>query len=163
MGFHAVALGVVIADHGMDLMSWLQLVAQELILDGKSIDFADNENISEVVAAAKRIKIVLHDDLKTYGHVCSVLEDDMNDDLLYEWMNNEPLLYAHGPIFVGQPHGCTTMIYLGCVGDDCGGEMKQTDISRRTIDQLFKWVDELKQSGRLDAANTLSMVANCCS
>lgn len=98
------------------------------------------------------------------------LRDDINCEYGREFeisayeLTGTTFTYANNPsIKIGKAHCCAYMIYLGCVGDDCGGENGPIDIHENTLNDLFEWKRKLIDEDRLLSTANLKLIKNCCS
>jgi hypothetical protein len=103
-----------------------------------------------------------------------------------EWMMDSyagQLMFKENVNFeIGEAHCCTNMVYLGCVGDDCRGELETLSFKFNEIQEFMKLIHRLIDEGRMlihnkfydpedydpedpDSKNEplLEMVPNCCS
>lgn len=137
MGFHAVAFGLIIS-HGFKKKKFLSLVAKE-------------HNIVDDI-----IQIKLRDDIICkYGKEFEI----RIDVLMYV-----EFTYVNNPhIKIGLAHICAFGIYLGCVGDDLGGEDDPLIIEDQTLNDLLAWKQQLVQQERLSENVRLRLVGSCCS
>ena len=171
MGFHAVALGVVINHHNISIEVFLKLIAKEIYINDilinhndikKTIDnYIDNENEDE--ENNNKIRIVLYDDIRYKGR--NEIKINIDEDLLFELCNYSKFTYSYDEsIKIGMPHICTYMLYLGCVGDDLGGG-KNCVIKPETITTLMNWINNtLIPLNRLpNKEYNIEMIGNCCS
>lgn len=171
MGFHAVALGFYFG-HATKHQLLLKLVAKQIFLikvdDSGKVESKEEMSFDRVEDyydyrfdypdyPEYSLEIHMHDDIFIPGKGRSVnvpYEDVRATDFWY--LNNDK-------IKIGDPHICATMIYVGCVGDDLGGEKGPIIIDEDTLEDLFAWKRKLVRDGRLPSDVKLQMVGNCCS
>lgn len=141
MGFHAVALGLHLG-HG-EIKALLKLVSREYSI------ITNNEN--EEVYIIKLYSDIICD----YGSEFEIVEYELSS-MIFTYLHNSNIM-------IGQPHCCTTMIYLGCAGDDLGGQDDPVNIDFSTINDLKNWKTHLETEGRIPHHTRLQMIKNCCS
>ena len=145
MGFHAVAIGVEVTPHNDSLEALLNLIAVQ----------------GTWTITGETVRFLLHDDLQ-----CDDLDYDNEEycDISMDelWM----LKFDHvtAPwIKFGNPHCCTYMMYIACVGDDLGGEKAIVEVSDESLMTFIRIKNDLTQAGRLPLNSKLVFKPNCCS
>lgn len=145
MGFHAVAIGVQVTDHSASLEALLNLIAVPgtWVITGNSVRF------------------LLQDDLHS--------EDLDYDDEEYSEIEIDELWrvrfehYQFPWIQFGEPHCCTYMMYIACIGDDLGGDQSEMEISDEDLMTFIRIKNEFIQAGRLPNGSKVMFKPNCCS
>ena len=178
IGFHAVALGVLIAGHSAKLRVMLKLIAKEVKLynsAGIQLEYSEQilRNITKKILAGKNdaeayyLKITLYDDIVLESDYIEMENGDiklcLDDGNLNDFETARFHFKLEPTIKIGQPHCCATMIHFGCVGDDLGGELTTVRITHDMLDTLYTWLHKLKEDGRFDGSTDLQMIGNCCS
>jgi len=167
MSFHAVACGLVIKERGreLDLLRFTCRNFEEVYgnfqYDGKEI-FYIPENASEEERDAFLKEVCFTRGLRytSYEKFMREMGLECYHDIV---VKNEEFYHASDiGIRIGNPHGRAIMIYLACVGDDCGGG-DDTSVSDSTLLTLLTWKNNLIEQGRLHPDSNLSFIKNCCS
>lgn len=166
MGFHSVAFGIQICKHDLSLYDFLKLIASkvDLYYGDKYITNPSSEELDHYIDQNETeayIEIVLYDDITFTGGEGETLRIDLDEDVLHNLYNLDLQYMEDNNIHIGQPHCCTTMLYLDC----CDADSIDRVVSWESLNNLHKWTDILFTNGRLPESSQRSpqLSANCCS
>lgn len=159
MGFHAVATGYLLKKHGQ-LTDYLKVFVKEFSTLDEEKKVLKTYNSDEMVEYWKQrcseelyqpSDVIDDEDYKTV----------LYDDIVFD--GNELRYKENQKIIIGEPHCCACMIYLGCVGDDFGGKLKNLKFEDKDVLDLINWKNELVKQGRLQENVKFTLSYNCCS
>ena len=158
--FHTAAFGILICKHE-NTKVFLKLIAKEYSIVSMehtegSLYLDKHHNTTIHTECDNIYKISLYDDIKCeLGSRFEINGWDLQDI---------KFTYIHNPkIKIGYPHICALMVYLGCAGDDLGGEKEPIIVNDETMTDLLAWKNILINEDRIPNESKLQMICNCCS